>query len=144
MIVQKRMRKLLLYCFPMCPTNGPRVARGDIPGNSVGQGSTSISTLTHVWGAYGAPRRYAAGVPPTAVGACDRRPPFENASLCSSNGCLEIGCSAISQLRGAAVQAWAAVRLKAASSAASGWRSRTRRTSHSNHSGRIRWRPTAS
>ena len=47
-------------------------------------------------------------------------------------------------LRGAAVQAWAAVRLKAASSAASGWRSRTRRTSHSNHSGRIRWRPTAS
>ena len=49
-----RMRTVLL---PMCPTDGPmaRGARGDIPGNSLGQGSTSTSTLTHVWGAYGAP-----------------------------------------------------------------------------------------
>ena len=48
-----------------------RRARGDIPGgNSLGQGFTSTSTLTHVWGAYGAPTLgtyiYAAGVPLTA------------------------------------------------------------------------------
>ena len=45
------MRTVLL---PMCPTGGPmaRGARGDIPGNSLGQGSTSTCTLTHVWGAY--------------------------------------------------------------------------------------------
>ena len=43
--------------LPMCPTDDPmaRGARGDIPGNRLGQGSTITSTLTHVWGAYGAP-----------------------------------------------------------------------------------------
>jgi len=43
MIVQNvRMRTVLL---PMCPTDGPmaRGARGDIPGNSLGQGFTSTS-----------------------------------------------------------------------------------------------------
>ena len=66
MIVQNvRMRTTVL--LPMCPTDGPmaRGARRDIPGNSLGQGSTSTDTLTHVWGAYGAPtlcrRRAAAG-----------------------------------------------------------------------------------
>ena len=49
-----RMHTVLLA---MCPTDGPmaRGARGDIPGNSLGQGFTSTSTLTHGWGAYGAP-----------------------------------------------------------------------------------------
>ena len=48
------MRTVLL---PMYPTDGPmaRVARGGVPGNSIGQIPTSTSTLTHVWGAYGAP-----------------------------------------------------------------------------------------
>ena len=52
-IVQNvRMRTVLL---PMCPTDGP-MAIGELegtslhPGNSLGQGFTSTSTLTHVWG----------------------------------------------------------------------------------------------
>ena len=55
MIVQNvRMRTVLLS---MCPTAGPlaRGARRDIPGNSLGHGSTSTSRLAYVWGAYGAP-----------------------------------------------------------------------------------------
>ena len=73
MIVQNvRMRTVRSsVLLPMCPTDGPmaRGARGDIPGNSLGQGSTSTSPLTHVWGAYGAPTlcRRRPDVPPTAV-----------------------------------------------------------------------------
>ena len=119
-----RIRTVLL---PMCPTDGPmaRRAKGGIPGNSLdqgftststlthrmsgclqccnanksqvvcvlyrssgapllppwlgklegtslacndlGQGSTSTNTLTHVWGAYGALRRYGAEGPPTCA-----------------------------------------------------------------------------
>ena len=64
MIVSKRIRmRTVLLPTPHAPhwADGPmaRGARGDIPGNtcSLGQaqGSTSTSTLTHVWGAHGAP-----------------------------------------------------------------------------------------
>ena len=55
------VRMCILYASPCAPLMAPWLgrslggARGDIPGNSLGQGSTSTSTLTHVWGAYGAP-----------------------------------------------------------------------------------------
>ena len=56
--------------LPMCPTDGPmaREARGDAPGNSLGQGSTSntLIALQPMFGVltYGARALYAAGVPP--------------------------------------------------------------------------------
>ena len=70
MIVQNvRMHTVLL---PMCPTDGPmaRGARGDIPGNSLGaKGSPVRLALEPMFGVLTELRRYAADVPPTAVGA---------------------------------------------------------------------------
>ena len=60
-----RMRTVLAtgYSSPGAPLMASGAKR-DIPGNSLGQGSTSTSTLTHVWGAYGAP----------TLCSCRRRP----------------------------------------------------------------------
>ena len=55
----------------MCPTDGTmaRGARGDIPGNSLEAKGPPVLALEPMFGVLTELRRYAADVPPTAVGA---------------------------------------------------------------------------
>ena len=76
------MRTLWL---PMCSTVAPmaRGGRRDITSNAPGQSFTSTRALLPIFRMSTVLRWVPSAVPPKAVGACDRHPPFEN-RLCGS------------------------------------------------------------